>query len=86
MNIAEEAAKKINAALGCPTDDITNFITPHVQAAIDEATTSLKGRLKVAVDALEAECKQFRFPDEDRPICHQALQVIKGELLSEDSE
>lgn len=53
---------------GLSHHEIAPLVTRHVAA------------LKVATDALEAECKPFQFPDEDRPICYEALSRIK-ELL-----
>lgn len=32
--------------------------------------------LKVAIEALQKECAKFQFPDEDIPICFEALQQI----------
>ncbi len=34
--------------------------------------------LLVTIEALEQECAKFNFPDEDRPLCFQALETIRA--------
>lgn len=80
-----EVAKQIMDFAWGPDSDI------RVQCEIESILTRLRAQdaeelrrrdaaLKVARDALKAECAQFRFPDEDRPICHAALAAIDKEL------
>lgn len=39
-------------------------------------------RLRIAVEALSRECAPFSFPDEDRPICHDALRRLNENLTT----
>ena len=40
----------------------------------------LHEKLIAVVAAAEAECAKFRFPEEDRPILHEALDALRREI------
>lgn len=53
-----------------------NSIIQHRLAPLIEKVEKQEKALALAMNALEKECSKFNFPDEDRPILHEALAQI----------